>query len=142
MLKRMARDVVTFVLLIGIFLLAYGVAAQALLWPQRELDAQTFENVLFRPYFQIYGTSSKQPSSDPPQSTSFAGELFLEDINAESDCVGQDMFSSCGHTVRGSLSRTNRTLYYAPVPLVRLAHSTSFGMLRADHKHRAHQLVE
>jgi hypothetical protein len=55
MLKRMARDVLTFLLLIGIFLLAYGVAAQALIWPERPMDAQTFENVLFRPYFQIYG---------------------------------------------------------------------------------------
>jgi len=36
-------------------LLGYGVAAQSLLFPLREIDDETFENVLFRPYFQIYG---------------------------------------------------------------------------------------
>eukprot|EP00730_Choanoeca_flexa_P005209 TRINITY_DN11904_c0_g1_i7.p1 TRINITY_DN11904_c0_g1~~TRINITY_DN11904_c0_g1_i7.p1 ORF type:complete len:1110 (+),score=209.84 TRINITY_DN11904_c0_g1_i7:56-3331(+) len=80
MLKRMTKDVITFVLLIGVFLLAYGVAAQAIIWPNRSMDSQTFENVLFRPYFQIYG------------------EMFLEDINEESGCVGDELFSSCGYT--------------------------------------------
>ncbi|EDQ87245.1 uncharacterized protein MONBRDRAFT_27446 [Monosiga brevicollis MX1] len=80
MLFRMTRDVIVFVFIIAVFIFSYGVAAQSILWPQRDVDAQTFENVLYRPYFQIYG------------------ELFLEEMNAESDCVGPEPFSSCGYT--------------------------------------------
>eukprot|EP00730_Choanoeca_flexa_P007583 TRINITY_DN12352_c1_g1_i1.p1 TRINITY_DN12352_c1_g1~~TRINITY_DN12352_c1_g1_i1.p1 ORF type:complete len:1459 (+),score=335.46 TRINITY_DN12352_c1_g1_i1:373-4377(+) len=78
MMGQMVRDVLTFVFLIVVFLFGYGVAAQSLLFPLRPVDDETFENVLFRPYFQIYG------------------ELFLEDMNAESDCAGASLFTGCG----------------------------------------------
>eukprot|EP00050_Salpingoeca_kvevrii_P002038 m.185860 g.185860 ORF g.185860 m.185860 type:complete len:1506 (-) comp10522_c1_seq1:295-4812(-) len=78
MMNRMARDVATFFALLALFLLGYGIAAQALLFPDREFGYQTIENIFFRPYFQIYG------------------ELFLDEIEDDTDCVGPWQFSSCG----------------------------------------------
>eukprot|EP00054_Salpingoeca_dolichothecata_P012515 m.69394 g.69394 ORF g.69394 m.69394 type:complete len:1427 (-) comp19982_c0_seq1:42-4322(-) len=78
MMRQMASDVLVFACLILIFLLAYGIAAQGLLFPDREFDRQTATNVIYRPYFQIFG------------------ELFLDDIEVETDCLGPWPFSSCG----------------------------------------------
>eukprot|EP00043_Microstomoeca_roanoka_P012869 m.125275 g.125275 ORF g.125275 m.125275 type:complete len:1533 (-) comp15614_c1_seq2:98-4696(-) len=78
MMMEMTKDVTTFIFLLFIFLIGYGVAAQSLLFPEQEFSTQTFINVLYRPYFQIYG------------------ELFLEDLDAESGCTGIYPFTSCG----------------------------------------------
>ncbi|EDQ85552.1 uncharacterized protein MONBRDRAFT_29245 [Monosiga brevicollis MX1] len=80
MMGRMIRDVLVFVFLVIVFYFGFGVMSQALLYPDRRLDDETFENVIFRPYFQIYG------------------ELFLEDISVEANCVGDGLFRSCGGT--------------------------------------------
>lgn len=80
MMTRMVKDVLAFVALVAVFLVGYGVATQGILFPLREFDYQSFENVVYRPYFQIYG------------------ELFLDDIQDESNCVGPWPFSSCGFT--------------------------------------------
>lgn len=81
MMTRMLKDVAIFIFLLLVFLFGYGVAAQSLLFPLRDFDYQSAENVIFRPYFQIYG------------------ELFLEDLQQESDCVGPWPFSACGWKV-------------------------------------------
>eukprot|EP00049_Salpingoeca_infusionum_P008437 m.138586 g.138586 ORF g.138586 m.138586 type:complete len:1531 (-) comp14013_c0_seq4:2142-6734(-) len=77
MMQRMMKDVWAFILLLGVFLIGYGVAAQSLMFPLRKADYQTLENVFFRPYFIIYG------------------ELFLDEYQDESACVGPWQFSSC-----------------------------------------------
>eukprot|EP00049_Salpingoeca_infusionum_P005565 m.93692 g.93692 ORF g.93692 m.93692 type:complete len:1531 (-) comp13006_c0_seq1:106-4698(-) len=77
MVRKMMKDVWAFVLLLGLFLIAYGVAAQSIMFPLRAADYQTLENVFFRPYFLIYG------------------ELFLEEYQEESACTGPWQFSSC-----------------------------------------------
>eukprot|EP00053_Salpingoeca_punica_P025338 m.16890 g.16890 ORF g.16890 m.16890 type:complete len:1448 (+) comp7747_c0_seq1:367-4710(+) len=77
MMKRMAWDVLTFSCLILIFLFGYGIAAQSILFPTVPFDKQTILGSLYRPYFQIYG------------------ELFLDEMNDESSCIGQWPFSSC-----------------------------------------------
>ncbi|EGD73752.1 hypothetical protein PTSG_05446 [Salpingoeca rosetta] len=78
MMAEMTKDVTTFVFLLLIFLVGYGVAAQVLLFPQTPFTEEKFVNVLFKPYFQIYG------------------ELFIDDINNDSGCVGFYPFSACG----------------------------------------------
>eukprot|EP00049_Salpingoeca_infusionum_P011776 m.206413 g.206413 ORF g.206413 m.206413 type:complete len:1623 (-) comp15024_c0_seq3:196-5064(-) len=77
MIKRMGKDVAVFVMLLMIFLLGYGVASQTLLFPLRAGDRHTLQNVLFRPYFIIYG------------------ELFLEEYDDEGGCNGSSAFTAC-----------------------------------------------
>lgn len=80
MMTQMVADVMAFIFLIVIFLFGYGVALQGILNPLTPLDNQTGENIIFRPYFNIFG------------------ELFLEDFEEESNCIGPWYFSSCGWT--------------------------------------------
>uniref|UniRef100_UPI0031F5DB14 TRPM2 chanzyme n=1 Tax=Salpingoeca rosetta (strain ATCC 50818 / BSB-021) TaxID=946362 RepID=UPI0031F5DB14 len=83
MMMEMMKDVSTFVFLLLIFLIGYGVAAQSLLSPDEDFSSRTFIGVLFRPYFQIYG------------------ELFLDDLNSEANCLGDTPFTECSReTVR------------------------------------------
>eukprot|EP00051_Salpingoeca_urceolata_P006020 m.80019 g.80019 ORF g.80019 m.80019 type:complete len:1488 (-) comp14647_c0_seq3:1599-6062(-) len=80
MMKRMIKDVVTFVCFLVVFLLSYGIASTILISPENKFDGRTVVNILYHPYFSIYG------------------ELFLDDINEQTDCVGSWPFSSCGAT--------------------------------------------
>jgi len=43
-----------FILLCVVFLLAYGVAAQSLLYPNAEPSWDIMKNVVFHPYFSMY----------------------------------------------------------------------------------------
>ena len=56
-----AVDMAYFLIIMVIFMLAYGIAQQAILHPQQEASVTLLSQIFFRPYFQIYG------------------ELFLED---------------------------------------------------------------
>ena len=51
-----------FMVILLVFIVAFGVASQAILYPNSELDFKLIRSVLSRPYWQIYG------------------ELFLEEI--------------------------------------------------------------
>ena len=69
MVFRMLKNLGSFLILALIFLLAYGVASQTILYPNLPRDdpnsyAFVFGNILFRPYFQVFG------------------EFFLEHIQA------------------------------------------------------------
>ena len=51
-----AVDLVYFLLIMVVFFLAYGVAQQAILYPQLELPSWSMASrVFFRPYFQAHG---------------------------------------------------------------------------------------
>ncbi|EGD73753.1 nudix-type domain-containing protein 9 isoform b [Salpingoeca rosetta] len=78
MMIEMIKDVTTFIFLLIIFLIGYGIAAQSLLFPDEPFSSQTVINVLFKPYFQIYG------------------ELFLDDLQADAGCVSIYPFTGCG----------------------------------------------
>eukprot|EP00051_Salpingoeca_urceolata_P029602 m.7037 g.7037 ORF g.7037 m.7037 type:complete len:1470 (+) comp2797_c0_seq1:203-4612(+) len=80
MMQRMAGDVSTFLGLLAVFLISFGIATQALLFPDRPFDFNSFVGIFYRPYFQMYG------------------ELMLEDVAEDSDCIGTYPFSSCGWT--------------------------------------------
>ncbi|XP_072021681.1 transient receptor potential cation channel subfamily M member 5-like [Amphiura filiformis] len=65
MIGQMLIDLAVFMGILVIVLIGYGVAAQAVLYPQVTDPLTVFIEILYRPYFQIYG------------------ELFLEDIHDE-----------------------------------------------------------
>merc|ERR1712168_1096509 len=56
---RMISEIVTFLMLLIIFILGYGAASQALLNPAREFNAadvpQMIYNIIYLPYWQMYG---------------------------------------------------------------------------------------
>ena len=52
-------EIVTFMLLLIVFILAYGVSSQAIIDPYREFSAENFGpllfSIIFLPYYQMYG---------------------------------------------------------------------------------------
>jgi len=48
-------DLAFFLLLFAVFLLSYGIAAQALMYPNSAPTWDVLVNVLYDPYFNIYG---------------------------------------------------------------------------------------
>ena len=55
-------DLAFFIAILSVFLVAYGVASQAILFPNGSSFHEVISGVFFKAYFQMYG------------------ELFLEDI--------------------------------------------------------------
>jgi hypothetical protein len=48
-------DLAFFLLLLAVFLFAFGIAAQALVYPNAEPTWNILFNVVYQPYFDIYG---------------------------------------------------------------------------------------
>ncbi|XP_067657196.1 transient receptor potential cation channel subfamily M member-like 2 isoform X2 [Haliotis asinina] len=69
MIMRMLEELVLFVMILVVFLLAYGVASQGLLYPQRKGDTVILKDIVFYPYWQLYG------------------EIFLEEIETDQTCM-------------------------------------------------------
>ncbi|KAK3094835.1 hypothetical protein FSP39_006870 [Pinctada imbricata] len=67
MIKKMIDELRMFLLVLVVFLLAYGVAAQALMFTEREPSWQILKDVIYYPYWQLYG------------------ELFFEEIETQGD---------------------------------------------------------
>ena len=59
-----------FLLIMVVFLMAYGVAQQAILFPHEPGSWSLIPKVFFRPYFQVYGELFIED-------TSYSGKLFL-----------------------------------------------------------------
>ena len=57
------KDLAFFLFIMAVFLIAYGIAIQALLYPGENRFSEIIVGILYKPYFQIYG------------------ELFLDEIN-------------------------------------------------------------
>ncbi|XP_072048465.1 transient receptor potential cation channel subfamily M member 1-like [Amphiura filiformis] len=74
MIQRMIVEMLLFLSILVVFLVSYGVASQALLYPNQKPSAKAIERVFFMPYFQIYG------------------ELFLEElVDGECEPEGTEM---------------------------------------------------
>lgn len=69
MIGKMMMDLFSFLIILVVFILAYGSATHAILYPNSELDWSLIKNIFRKAYFQIYG------------------ELFLEEIEGE-NCKG------------------------------------------------------
>jgi hypothetical protein len=52
---RMMKDVFTFIMFLALVILGYGSAIEGLLYPYQTLDPQGAADVVFRPYFHIFG---------------------------------------------------------------------------------------
>ena len=55
MVYKMLGDTFQFITLLGIFLLAYGVATQAIFYPNEWRFWPILNGMFFKPYFNIYG---------------------------------------------------------------------------------------
>ena len=81
MIQKMANDLIAFFSLLLVLLIAYGVFVDVLLHPFANRDTpQQAWSVIYRPAFQMFG------------------ELFLEDLDVASECIGQRQFTACGES--------------------------------------------
>ncbi|XP_076107231.1 transient receptor potential cation channel subfamily M member 8-like [Mytilus galloprovincialis] len=64
MIKKMMLELVMFILVLTIFLLAYGVASQGLMHLQRKSEWQILKDVVYFPYWQLYGELSLEEIQD------------------------------------------------------------------------------
>ncbi|XP_072021702.1 transient receptor potential cation channel subfamily M member-like 2 [Amphiura filiformis] len=83
MIGQMLIDLAVFMVILLIVLTGYGVAVQSVLYPHVTDHWTVFKEILYRPYFQIYG------------------ELFLEDIQGTADdcaCSKNETAISLGAT--------------------------------------------
>lgn len=76
MIKTMMSDVATFVKLLLVVLIGYGVAMHAILEPKRTFDRQSINTILYKPTFNAIG------------------ETFLEQLQDKTPCIGED-FTQC-----------------------------------------------
>jgi len=79
MIGRMTVDMLYFLLIMVIFLLAYGVAQQAILYPNETASWSMLSRIFFRPYFQVYG----ELFVDPPDTLSKTSTAFDTPRNDE-----------------------------------------------------------
>ncbi|XP_043211040.1 transient receptor potential cation channel subfamily M member 5-like isoform X1 [Amphibalanus amphitrite] len=82
-LYRMIDEVFNFMLLLVVFILGYGVAAQALLYPVRPFYLYVFKDIFMVPYWQMYGElqleTTEAPESEVCYDSSNSGQI-CEDI--------------------------------------------------------------
>ncbi|KAL8615582.1 hypothetical protein ACOMHN_016159 [Nucella lapillus] len=76
MILRMVEELMMFIVVLVVFLLAYGVCSQGLLYKKREPSFQVIKDIIQFPYWQLYG------------------EIFLEEI--QSNQFGQHQLAYLG----------------------------------------------
>ncbi|KAL3837257.1 hypothetical protein ACJMK2_022625, partial [Sinanodonta woodiana] len=69
MIFRMVRNLTSFFVMMLIFIVAYAIASQAILYPNTEISFNLFKVIFRRPYWNIYG------------------ELMLDEIEGTNDCT-------------------------------------------------------
>ena len=91
---RLFKELMEFLILIFLFVISYGVFVQTITHPFTPNDGNMIMRVFYRPYFQMYG------------------ELMLDDLSAETDCLGTTLpFSGCGEGNTGSMIAVVTGLY-------------------------------
>ncbi|XP_052219381.1 transient receptor potential cation channel subfamily M member 8-like [Dreissena polymorpha] len=68
MIRRMVQDLMYFLVIMAVFLLAYAIASCSILYPNAPLTWKTARQITWKPYWHLYG------------------ELFLEDMEDSTDC--------------------------------------------------------
>ncbi|XP_076461799.1 transient receptor potential cation channel subfamily M member 8-like [Babylonia areolata] len=71
MILRMVEELLMFIVVLAVFLLAYGVCSQGLLYKKRDPSFQVFKDIIQFPYWQLYG------------------EIFLEEIQTDEECLAR-----------------------------------------------------
>ena len=81
---RMVPEIVIFMLLLLIFILAYGTASQALIHPEQEFQLdripEILNGILYLPYWQMYGEISLDQIATPNRTVCYEPD-FCEDLN-------------------------------------------------------------
>ncbi|XP_070581223.1 transient receptor potential cation channel subfamily M member 5-like [Ptychodera flava] len=84
MISKMLRDLVYFIVILVIFILSFGIANEALLYPNMQRNPLVIFKSVYKPYWQLYG------------------ELFLEEIEGlvENETCYEDprYMDTCPHT--------------------------------------------
>lgn len=89
-------DLMYFVVILLVFIVAYGVASQAILFPNTALSPNIILDVLRRPYWQMYG------------------ELFLEDIE------GSLLGSFCCILIFALICNNHMIIYMDHIELIKI----------------------
>ncbi|RDD41213.1 Transient receptor potential cation channel subfamily M member 3 [Trichoplax sp. H2] len=72
MINKMIKDLLKFLLLLAIFIIAYGVASQAILYPNSPWDWNLLRQIFYMPFFQLFGelfVDQIQGRDCPPNAT-------------------------------------------------------------------------
>ncbi len=65
MIGRMIENMIYFVVLLLVVLMAFGVCRQSILFPNEEPDMMLIRHIFYQPYFMLYGEVFA-PDIDPP----------------------------------------------------------------------------
>ncbi|XP_076456247.1 transient receptor potential cation channel subfamily M member-like 2 isoform X2 [Babylonia areolata] len=95
MIRRMIRDLMWFVVILMVFIGAYAIASEAILYPQTELSWKLLYHLPRKAYWQIYG------------------ELFLEEIEGSDNSCTTDPALYSGYNVQRCPSDIGK--YLVPV---------------------------
>ncbi|XP_059174640.1 transient receptor potential cation channel subfamily M member-like 2 [Physella acuta] len=98
MINRMLQELAMFVMVLMVFLMAYGVASQGLLYKNRSKEWLILKDILYFPYWQLFG------------------ELFLEELETDGACTSS-LKASHNFTALPDEFNTCRT-YHWLVPLL------------------------
>ena len=76
MINKMLKDLATFLLILVIFIISYGVISTSLLTPHKAhvTDITRLSNVIWKPYFHIYGELFAEAEPEEPGVTRFGTE--------------------------------------------------------------------
>ena len=79
----MTTDIFAFLMMLIVTIMMYGVSTEALRPALiQDGDAISAWRLAYRPYFQIFG------------------ELYLDDIAGETECIGDTPFENCGSSLQ------------------------------------------
>jgi len=97
----MGSDIFAFLMMLIVAIMMYGVSTEALRPALlQDGDAISVWRLAYRPYFQIFG------------------ELYLDDINGETECIGEDPFSNCGSSLQWAIMLLSGKLCACPLLLL------------------------
>eukprot|EP00055_Hartaetosiga_balthica_P014603 m.80880 g.80880 ORF g.80880 m.80880 type:complete len:1394 (+) comp8637_c1_seq1:1744-5925(+) len=77
MVQKMVAEIFVFVALMFLVYAGYAIALYSVLYEDRTWDAESIADIMYQPYFQIYG------------------ELFLEEMRSNTRCIN-DNYTGCG----------------------------------------------
>ncbi|CAF0919426.1 unnamed protein product [Brachionus calyciflorus] len=87
MIRRMLNELAVFILIVIVFIFAYGVATQALMYHNQELSLSLLKNVFFGAYFVIGGEYfEREKLMEVNECEGNSSELSITDMYTQDDC--------------------------------------------------------
>ncbi|XP_052253192.1 transient receptor potential cation channel subfamily M member 8-like [Dreissena polymorpha] len=81
-IQRMVKDLLYFLVIMAVFVLAYAIASHSILYPGAPVTWETARQIIRKPYFHLYG------------------ELFLDETEDSTDCTNDASLWTNGTTPR------------------------------------------